>query len=121
MRSVLFLILAFALVGCHKPDAPKNQDPPACCQKRNENSIKDLVPKGRWDEVKAELEKIGAKKLCCPDRLVTRNNQEIVFWEPPQWGNPPANYREIIQKQLDEFRKKNQYVIQLSHKGPLRQ
>jgi hypothetical protein len=54
------------------------------------------------------------KATCNSDnKLVDGNGKQVVFYHLTGcWGNPPANYQDILQKQRDEINKlKQQYTV----------
>ncbi len=62
--------------------------------------------------VKDELTRLKAK--CTNGKLVDEKGKEIKFFRPSCWGNPPADYQEIIskeQKELEELKKKFTVIV----------
>src|SRR5947207_10549028 len=60
-------------------------------------------------------DKLNELKATCSDdnKLVDGNGKQIMFYHLTGcWGNPPADYQEILQKQRDELQKlKQQYTV----------
>lgn len=59
-------------------------------------------------------EKLTALKARCKKgKLVDRRGRQIYFYRLTGcWGNPPANYREILERQGNELRKlKKRYTV----------
>ncbi len=60
-------------------------------------------------------DKLNELKATCSDdnKLVDGNGKRIMFYHLTGcWGNPPADYQEILQKQRDELQKlKQQYTV----------
>lgn len=65
--------------------------------------------------VKQELDRIGA--TCKSGKLVDCNGREIKFFQMQGcWGNPPADYLEILEKQKEDLErlKKDFTVIEMT-------
>ncbi|MGI9107172.1 MAG: hypothetical protein ACR2G4_13095 [Pyrinomonadaceae bacterium] len=55
---------------------------------------------------------IELKASCREDKLVDDKNREIRFFRLACWGNPPADYQEIQQRQTEELEKlKEQFTV----------
>ena len=61
--------------------------------------------------VEQKLNELGAR--CKNDKLVDSKGAEIVFYRLRGcWGNPPADYQEILQRQNEELEKlRKRYVV----------
>ena len=102
--------------------APVVQDPCACLPKgitRNDVVSAESVGGGRKGAkrvtVEQKLKEIGAR--CRKGKLVAPNGKAIYFYRLQGcWGNPPADYQEILStqnKELEQLRKRY-YVIEMT-------
>jgi hypothetical protein len=105
------LIVALAMMGggvTSKPDAAGYE----CLPK--DVRLDEIVSYGRKpaDNVTVAKKLLELKARCRKKRLVDAANKEIRFFHPGCWGNPPANYLEIKQKEKEEFEKlKKDYTV----------
>lgn len=94
----------------------------ATAQSKFEQCLPDEIKK--TDRVVGEAEMTVAQKLkklaarCRNGKLVDRRRREIKLLKQECWGNPPADYLEIIQKRNAEIvvLKKKYTVIEVSCK-----
>ena len=69
-------------------------------------SLEEVVssgPKGQTVTVQKRLSQLKAR--CRNNRLLDVKGREIRFHRPSCWGNPPADYQEIQQREDEELRK----------------
>jgi len=76
--------------------------------------LDDVVTFGRDGKssitVRSKLIQLGAQ--CRGGRLTTRRGREIHFFRTECWGNPPANYLEILEGQRRQIAKlKRKYTV----------
>jgi hypothetical protein len=68
--------------------------------------------------VKDELTRLKAK--CVSGKLVDEQNKEIRFFKPECWGNPPADYLEIRQREREELEElKKKYTVIIFNCNPM--
>src|SRR5262245_11212134 len=76
--------------------------------------LKEVVTSAGAKKGNATVEKtlIQMKAQCRKDKLVDAKRREIRFFRPSCWGNPPADYLEIQQRENAELQKlKAKYTV----------
>ena len=73
----------------------------------------ELVKAGSTGRSKTIGERLAELKARCRyGKLVDRNNREIRFYRDACWGNPPADYLDILDKQRREIaRLKKRFTV----------
>jgi hypothetical protein len=76
--------------------------------------LNDVVTQGKTAKGNVTVEKtlIQMKAQCRQRKLVDSKRREIRFFRPSCWGNPPADYLEIQQRENAELQKlKRTYAV----------
>jgi hypothetical protein len=80
----------------------------------NDVHLNDVVTPGKTAKRNVTVEKtlIQMKAQCRHSKLVDAKRREIRFFRPSCWGNPPADYLEIQQRENSELQKlKRTYAV----------
>jgi len=124
----VFFLLTFLFVGSHSVSAQTKKKRKTSVTKKKpmaetfdrclpkEIKLEDIVSFSLDSKpnvtVKDELSRLKAK--CVNGKLVDEKGKEIKFFRPSCWGNPPADYAEILErerKELAELQKKHTVII----------
>src|ERR1043166_704215 len=74
--------------------------------------LNDVVTATKTKSVTVEKTLIQMKAQCRQGKLVDAKRREIRFFRPSCWGNPPADYLEIQQRESAELQKlKKTYTV----------
>jgi hypothetical protein len=76
--------------------------------------LKDVVSYGKSTRGSVTVEKtlVQMKAQCRNHKLVDAKRRQIRFFRPSCWGNPPADYLEIQQRENSELEKlKRTYAV----------
>jgi hypothetical protein len=76
--------------------------------------LNDVVTQGKTAKGTVTVEKtlIQMKAQCRNSKLIDAKRREIRFFRPSCWGNPPADYLEIQQRENAELQKlKRTYAV----------
>lgn len=76
--------------------------------------LDEVVAAGKRGNVTVEKTLIGMKAQCRNRKLVDAKRREIKFFRPSCWGNPPADYLGIQQRENAELQKlkaKNAVIV----------
>jgi hypothetical protein len=80
----------------------------------NDVGLNDVVTYAKTAKGNVTVQKtlIGMKAQCRNGKLVDAKRREIRFFRPSCWGNPPADYQEIRQRENAELQKlKRTYAV----------
>jgi hypothetical protein len=80
----------------------------------NDVGLNDVVTYAKTAKGNVTVQKtlIGMKAQCRNGKLVNAKRREIRFFRPSCWGNPPADYQEIRQRENAELQKlKRTYAV----------
>jgi hypothetical protein len=80
----------------------------------NDVGLNDVVTYAKTAKANVTVQKtlIGMKAQCRKGKLVDAKRREIRFFRPSCWGNPPADYQEIRQRENAELQKlKRSYAV----------
>jgi hypothetical protein len=100
-----------AAVASDQP-APSKNSKFGCLPK--DVHLSDVVTQGKTAKGTVTVEKtlIQMKAQCRNSKLVDAKRREIRFFRPSCWGNPPADYLEIQQRENAELQKlKRTYAV----------
>jgi len=73
-----------------------------------------------FDRMKGRLEEVGAYGI--EGKIYTKENKRVVFRKKLEWGNPPENYRELLdadRKEIQKLEEEGNYVIVIGSKVPI--
>jgi hypothetical protein len=111
-----FKLLCAALLGLSLLTSPKHgfqQCLPEDTKLTDVVSASIVKPGARSKKINVEQTLIAIKAKCKKGKLVDASGKEIRFYRLTGcWGNPPADYQEILARQAEEIEKlKKQYTV----------
>jgi hypothetical protein len=133
LSCFIWLLLGAAVAGSGRaleyeaatePTRPNSSQKPGFDCLPNDVRLNDVVTSGKTAKRNVTVEKtlIQMKARCRNSKLVDAKRREIRFFRPSCWGNPPADYLEIQQRENSELQKlKRTYAVIVFGCNPLTQ